>query len=30
MLPGYAVYDATTGAVEQFTHILSKEFGPAG
>ena len=28
MLPGYAVYDATKGAVEQFTHILSKEFGP--
>lgn len=27
MLPGYAVYDATKGAVEQFTHILSKEFG---
>jgi 3-oxoacyl-[acyl-carrier protein] reductase len=28
MLPGYAVYDATKGAVEQFTRILSKEFGP--
>ena len=28
MLPGYAVYDATKGAVEQFTHILCKEFGP--
>jgi 3-oxoacyl-[acyl-carrier protein] reductase len=28
MLPGYAVYDATKGAVEQFTHILAKEFGP--
>lgn len=28
MLPGYAVYDATKAAVEQFTHILSKEFGP--
>jgi 3-oxoacyl-[acyl-carrier protein] reductase len=27
MLPGYAVYDATKGAIEQFTHILSKEFG---
>ena len=27
MLPGYAVYDATKGAVEQFTHILAKEFG---
>jgi 3-oxoacyl-[acyl-carrier protein] reductase len=30
MLPGYAVYDATKGAVEQFTHILSKEFGTRG
>jgi 3-oxoacyl-[acyl-carrier protein] reductase len=29
-LPGYAVYDATKGAVEQFTHILAKEFGPRG
>jgi 3-oxoacyl-[acyl-carrier protein] reductase len=28
MLPGYALYDATKGAVEQFTHILAKEFGP--
>ena len=28
MLPGYAVYDATKGAVEQFSHILAKEFGP--
>jgi 3-oxoacyl-[acyl-carrier protein] reductase len=27
MLPGYAVYDATKGAAEQFTRILSKEFG---
>jgi 3-oxoacyl-[acyl-carrier protein] reductase len=27
MLPGYAIYDGTKGAVEQFTHILSKEFG---
>jgi 3-oxoacyl-[acyl-carrier protein] reductase len=26
--PGICVYDATKGAVEQFTHILSKEFGP--
>jgi 3-oxoacyl-[acyl-carrier protein] reductase len=30
MLPGYAVYDATKGAVEQLTRILSKEFGPRG
>ena len=30
MLPGYAVYDATKGAVEQFTHILAKEFGHRG
>jgi 3-oxoacyl-[acyl-carrier protein] reductase len=30
MLPGYAVYDATKGAVEQLTHILSREFGPRG
>jgi 3-oxoacyl-[acyl-carrier protein] reductase len=30
MLPGYAVYDATKGAVEQLTHILSKEFGLRG
>ena len=27
---GHAVYDATKGAVEQFTHILPKEFGPRG
>jgi 3-oxoacyl-[acyl-carrier protein] reductase len=27
MLPGYAVYDATKGAVEQFTRILSRDFG---
>jgi 3-oxoacyl-[acyl-carrier protein] reductase len=30
MLPGYAVYDGTKGAVEQFTRILCKEFGPRG
>ena len=30
MLPGYAVYDGTKGAVEQFTRILSKEFGLRG
>lgn len=29
MLPGYAVYDATKGAVEQFTRILSKSSVPA-
>ena len=27
MLPGYAVYDATKGAVEQLTRILSRDFG---
>lgn len=30
MLPGYAVYDSTKGAVEQLTHILAREFGPRG
>jgi len=30
MLPGYAVYDSTKGAVEQLTRILAKEFGPRG
>jgi len=30
MLPGYAVYDATKGAVEQLTRILAKEFGSRG
>lgn len=29
-LPGYAVYDATKGAVEQFTRILAKDFGKRG
>lgn len=28
MLPGYAVYDSTKGAVEQFTRILAREFVP--
>jgi 3-oxoacyl-[acyl-carrier protein] reductase len=27
MLPGYAVYVATKGAVEQFSHVLAKELG---
>lgn len=30
MLPGYAVYCATKGAVEQLTHVLAKELGPRG
>jgi 3-oxoacyl-[acyl-carrier protein] reductase len=30
MLPGYAIYDGTKGAVEQFTRILCKEFGSRG
>jgi 3-oxoacyl-[acyl-carrier protein] reductase len=30
MLPGYAVYDATKGAVEQLTHVLAEEFGGRG
>jgi 3-oxoacyl-[acyl-carrier protein] reductase len=28
MLPGYAAYIATKGAVEQFSHVLAKELGP--
>jgi 3-oxoacyl-[acyl-carrier protein] reductase len=28
MLPGYASYVATKGAVEQFSHVLAKELGP--
>jgi len=28
MLPGYSLYDSTKGAIEQFTRILAKEFGP--
>jgi 3-oxoacyl-[acyl-carrier protein] reductase len=28
MLPCYAAYVATTGAVEQFSHVLAKELGP--
>jgi len=28
MLPGYGVYDATKGAIEAMTHVISKEFGP--
>ena len=30
MLPGYAAYVATKGAVEQFSHVLAKELGPQG
>lgn len=28
MLPGYGVYDATKGAIEALTHVISKELGP--
>ena len=28
MLPGYAAYVATKGAIEQFSHVLAKELGP--
>lgn len=28
MLPGYAAYDWTKGAVEALTHVLAREFGP--
>jgi 3-oxoacyl-[acyl-carrier protein] reductase len=28
MLPGYGVYDATKGAIEAMSHVISKEFGP--
>jgi 3-oxoacyl-[acyl-carrier protein] reductase len=30
MFPGYAVYDATKGAVEQLTRVASREAGPLG
>jgi 3-oxoacyl-[acyl-carrier protein] reductase len=30
MLPGYAVYDATKGAAEQFTRVLARDFGARG
>ena len=30
MLPGYAAYVATKGAVEQLSHVLAKELGPRG
>jgi 3-oxoacyl-[acyl-carrier protein] reductase len=30
MLPGYAAYCATKGAVEQLSHVLAKELGPKG
>ena len=28
MFPGYGVYDATKGAIEAMTHVISKEFAP--
>jgi 3-oxoacyl-[acyl-carrier protein] reductase len=30
MLPGYGVYDATKGAIEAMSHVISKEFGLRG
>jgi 3-oxoacyl-[acyl-carrier protein] reductase len=30
MLPGYGVYDATKGAIEAMSHVISKEFGRRG
>jgi 3-oxoacyl-[acyl-carrier protein] reductase len=30
MLPGYGVYDATKGAIETMSHVISKDFGPRG
>jgi 3-oxoacyl-[acyl-carrier protein] reductase len=30
MLDGYGVYDATKGAIEAMSHVISKEFGPRG
>src|SRR3954454_20643895 len=30
MLPGFSVYVATKGAVEQFSHVLAKELGHKG
>jgi 3-oxoacyl-[acyl-carrier protein] reductase len=30
MLPGYVVYDATKGAIEAMSHVISKDFGPRG
>jgi 3-oxoacyl-[acyl-carrier protein] reductase len=30
MLPGYGVYDATKGAIDAMSHVISKEFGPRG
>jgi 3-oxoacyl-[acyl-carrier protein] reductase len=30
MLPGYGVYDATKGAIEAMTRVISKEFGRRG
>jgi 3-oxoacyl-[acyl-carrier protein] reductase len=30
MLPGCAVYDATKGAIEAISHVISKELGSRG
>jgi 3-oxoacyl-[acyl-carrier protein] reductase len=30
MLPGYRVYDASKGAIEAMSHVISREFGPRG
>jgi 3-oxoacyl-[acyl-carrier protein] reductase len=30
MLPGYGIYDATKGAIEAMSHVISKEFGRRG
>jgi 3-oxoacyl-[acyl-carrier protein] reductase len=30
MLSGYGVYDATKGAIEAMSHVISKDFGPRG
>jgi 3-oxoacyl-[acyl-carrier protein] reductase len=30
MFPGYGIYDAPKGAMEQLTRVLAKELGPRG